>query len=85
MLSSKIDFVSKYNDLVLYALSAAKEFPDNLCDYLVNEFEFEAVIITKIKDKTFELLGKSTLAKKSLKNGTEITCKHCQTVQIPYN
>lgn len=83
MLSSKIDFVSKYNDLVLYALSAAKEFPDNLCDYLVNEFEFEAVIITKVKDKTFELLGKSTLAKKSLKNGTEITCKHCQTVQIP--
>ena len=85
MLSSKIDFISKYNNLVLYALSAAKEFPDNLCDYLVNEFELEAVVVAKVKDKSFELLGKSTSARKSLTDGSELFCKNCPAVLNPSN
>ena len=47
MLSSKIDFLSKYNNIVQYALSSAKEFPDNLCDYLVDEYEYPQFIIVK--------------------------------------
>ena len=83
MLSSKIDFISKYNNIVQYALSAAKEFPDNLCDYLVNEYEFEAVVLLKAKDKTFELLGKSSSAKKSLTFSSEIGCKNCEALANP--
>jgi CheY-like chemotaxis protein/signal transduction histidine kinase len=83
MQSSKIDFTSKYNDLVQYALSAAKEFPDNLCDYLVNEYEFEAVVLLKVKDKTFELIGKSALAKKSLSFSSELGCKNCEALANP--
>jgi len=83
MLSSKIDFISKYNNIVQYALSAAKEFPDNLCDYLVNEYEFEAVVLLKVKDKTFELLGKSSSAKKSLTFSSEIGCKNCEALANP--
>ncbi len=85
MLSSKIDFISKYNNLVLYALSAAKEFPDNLCDYLVNEFEFEAVVIVNVKDKAFELLGKSTSANKSLTAAANLGCRNCQSLINPSN
>lgn len=85
MLSSKIDFISNYNDLVVYALSAAKEFPDNLCDYLVNEFEFEAVAMAKVKDKNLELLGKSTSARKSLTDGSELFCKNCSALLNPSN
>lgn len=83
MQSSKIDFISKYNNIIQYALSAAKEFPDNLCDYLVNEYEFEAVVLLKVKDKSFELLGKSSSAKKSLSLSTELGCKNCEGLANP--
>ena len=81
MLSSKIDLISKYNNIVQYALSAAKEFPDNLCDYLVNEYELEAAVLLKVKDKSFELLGKSTTAKKSLNQSSQYNCQNCKALQ----
>ncbi|MCW8805402.1 MAG: response regulator [Ignavibacteriaceae bacterium] len=81
MLSSKIDLISKYTNLFQYALSSAKEFPDNLCDHLVDEYELEAAVLLKVKDKTFELLGKSSSAKKSLNQSTAYSCQNCQTLQ----
>ena len=81
MHSSKIDLISKYNNLVQYALSSAKEFPDNLCDYLVDEYELEAVVLLKVKDKSLELLGKSSSAKKSLDQSSVYTCNYCQALQ----
>jgi len=81
MQSSKIDSISKYNNIVQYALSAAKEFPDNLCDYLVAEYELEATVLLKVKDTSFELLGKSSTAKKSLVHSSQYACKGCQVMQ----
>ncbi len=81
MLSSKIDLISKYNNIVQYALSSAKEFPDNLCDYLVTEYELEAAVLLRVKDKSFELLGKSTTAKKSLNHSSIYSCQNCQALQ----
>lgn len=81
MQSSKIDSISKYNNIVQYALSAAKEFPNNLCDYLVTEYELEAVVLLKVKETAYELLGKSSSAKKSLTESTQYPCKHCQVHQ----
>ena len=81
MHSSKIDLISKYNNLVQYALSSAKEFPDNLCDYLVDEYELEAVVLLKVKDKSLDLLGKSSSAKKSLDQSSVYTCNYCQALQ----
>lgn len=84
MLRSKIEFISTYNNIVQYALSSAKEFPDNLCDYLSREFEFEAVVLLKVKENSFELLGKSTSARKSLNNNSSnLGCKNCQALLNP--
>ena len=83
MLSSKINFISNYNDLVQYALSAAKEFPDSLCEYLVNEFEFEAAVLVKIRDNRFEYLGKSTASKKSLNYKSDLVCNFCSALNNP--
>jgi len=83
MLSSKIHFISNYNDIVQFALSAAKEFPDNLCDYLVNEFEFEATVLVKVKDKKYEYLGKSASAKKSINYQSELGCSNCSIINNP--
>ncbi|MEJ2103669.1 MAG: response regulator [Ignavibacteriaceae bacterium] len=80
MLSSKINFISNYNDLVQNALSSAKEFPDNLCDYLVNEFELEAASLFKVRDKSFEFLGKSSKAKKSLSESPALGCNKCNAL-----
>ena len=80
MQSSKIDFISKYNDIVQFALSAARELPDSLCEYLVNEFEFEAVVLVKIKEKGFEFLGKSSTAKKSYNHSSQLNCLSCNLV-----
>jgi CheY-like chemotaxis protein/signal transduction histidine kinase len=81
MLSSKINFISNYNDLVQNALVSAKEFPDNLCEYLANEFELEAVILLKIRDKKFEFLGKSSKAKKTFNNTAELGCSFCNALK----
>ena len=83
MLSSKINFITNYNDLVSNALSSAKEFPDSLCDYLVNEFEFEAVVLLKIRDKRFEFLGKSSGSKKSLNYLSNLGCNSCKALKDP--
>ena len=81
MQSAKIDFLSKYNDLVNSAYTSAKEFHDNLCDFLVNEYEFEAVILTlKVNDNEFEILGKSGHARKSYTSGSFLKCNVCTEV-----
>jgi CheY-like chemotaxis protein/signal transduction histidine kinase len=81
MQSAKIDFLSKYNDLVNSALTSAKEFPDNLCDFLVNEYEFNAVVLTvKVNDNEFEILGKSSQARKSYTSDSFLKCTVCTQV-----
>ncbi len=77
MQSSKIDFISKYNSLIKIALSSSLEFPDELCDFLANEYEFDSVVLVKVNEKNFEFLGKSAEAKKAYKPNTTIRCSHC--------
>jgi CheY-like chemotaxis protein len=78
MQSTKIDFLSKYNRLVNSALTSSSEFPDDLCDFLVSEYEFEAVVLCiKINDTEFEILGKSSQARKSYSTGAIVKCNLC--------
>jgi CheY-like chemotaxis protein len=82
MQSAKIDFISKYNDLVNSALTSSKEFPDNLCDFLVGEYEFQAVVLTtKLSDNEFEVLGKSGQARKSYTADSLMKCNLCSSVK----
>jgi len=82
MQSSKIDSLSKYNDLVISALKASPEFPDAICEYLVNEFEFQASVFFKvIEGASFNVIGKSASAKKSFLKNTPVTCTVCNGLQ----
>ena len=67
MKSAKIDFLSKYNDLINSALSSSTEFPNDLCELLIKEYEFEAVVLTKFINSGFEILGKSGRPSRILK------------------
>ena len=77
MQSSKIDYIKKYNDLIRFALSSSQEFPNNLCEFLVSEYDIEAAVLTRVVDNNIEVLGKSSEARKGLASNTMISCTNC--------
>ena len=77
MQSVKIDFLSKYNQLVNSAITLAAEFPDELCNFLAEEYEFEAIILTKVREDGLEILGKSYNSRKSYSKNAIIKCNGC--------
>jgi CheY-like chemotaxis protein len=78
MQSAKIEFLSKYNDLINIALKSQQDFPDIVSDYLASEYELEAVAIFKIADNsTLSVLGRSASARKSFVRNASFTCVNC--------
>ena len=56
MQSSKIDFLGKYNELIIAAINSKADFPGKLSDFIVKEFELEAVSIFKLNNNNnFEI------------------------------
>ncbi|GIK23221.1 MAG: response regulator [Ignavibacterium sp.] len=81
MQSSKIDFLSKYNELIQAVIRSAADFPGKLCDFLVKEFELEATALFKLKsNNSLEVIGKSLTAKKTLTNEVQINCPNCTSL-----
>ncbi len=81
MQSSKIDFLGKFNDLIQTAIRSSVNFPSQLCDFIVKEFELEAAVLFKVNNNnSLELIGKSSTAKKSISNEIQITCPNCKNI-----
>lgn len=81
MQSAKVDFVARYNRLIQNALIYSEEFPSLLCDFIASEFELEASALFKITPiNAFEVIGKSSQAKKSLSRNTVLECDACKQV-----
>lgn len=79
MQSSKIDFLSKYNEILNLAVSSSADFPSKLCEFLTTEFELDAAVIFKVNNSSaFETIGKSPQVKKSIIIGSTHTCSTCQ-------
>lgn len=79
MQSSKIDFLSKYNELLNLAVSSSADFPSKLCEFLTSEFELDAAVIFKFNNSSgFEAIGKSAGVKKSIIIGSTHSCPNCQ-------
>ncbi|MEJ2194427.1 MAG: response regulator [Ignavibacteriaceae bacterium] len=85
MNSAKIDFLTKYNHLVNSALTSANDIYDDLCDFLVVEYELEGALVMKMGDNVFEVLGKSNSARKSYNPGTILNCNVCSHFQNRLN
>ena len=82
MQSSKIEFISKYNNLVQFALASSHDFPNSLCEFVSEEYEFEAVVLVRVKENAFEFLGKSSKAKKSYNAESKISCPNCNSLNF---
>lgn len=82
MQSSKIDFLTKYNNLVKLATNASPDLPDKLCDFLVNEYELQAVVLFKVKNNnSLTVLGKAGESKKSLWMNNLYECASCKLLK----
>ncbi len=79
MQSSKIDYLTKYNALIELALDASHELPNSLCNFLVDEFELQAVALFKVRtDNMLILIGKAGEAKKRLLLNNSYDCGACK-------
>jgi CheY-like chemotaxis protein len=82
MQSSKIEFLTKYNDLLNIALKSQQDFPDIISDFLTSEYELEAVTIFRIAENyTLTVLGKSASAKKSYVKNANFECNNCYCIK----
>ena len=82
MQSSKIDFLTKFNNLLKLALNKSQNLPDTLCEFLISEYEFHAVILLKVSENnSMVLLGKAGEAKKSYSKNTTFNCSACKTIK----
>lgn len=82
MLSSKIESLKKYNNLFNIAQKSSNDFADNLCEFLVTEFDLQAVIIFKIDNKNnLTVFGKSSSAKKSFISDENFYCSECPALK----
>src|ERR1035437_4916582 len=78
MQSAKIEFLTKFNELINIALKSQQDFPDIVSDYLVSEYELEAVTIFKIVDNSkLSLLGRSASTRKSFVKNSIFECGNC--------
>ncbi len=78
---SKLTTLLQFNGMIQHARDGRDVFVDELCNFLVQEFELHALAIFKLEGQKLDLLGKSTGVKKSYRNGSSYASENC----INYN
>ncbi|MCK5457099.1 MAG: hypothetical protein KAI45_08225, partial [Melioribacteraceae bacterium] len=80
----KIETLNNFNELIHSATKGEDSFPDNLCNFLVNEFEYQAIVLFELLDSNgFKVIGKSLNARKNYLHGSEFSCAACKLVNNP--
>lgn len=75
MLNRIVKFLSNYNAVRKDAANNPNDFLNNMCEFLVEEFQLYAAAVFKIEgEDKLTLLGKSSAAKKVLSIGSEHNC-----------
>lgn len=83
MQSVKIEFLEKYNKLAQLAEKGHDNFPDEICNYIVDDYELHSMILFKIAgNNELIVLGKSQSAKKNYTKGSSFTCSVCKSLKI---
>ena len=76
--TDKFDVLNNYNHMIELALRGKDNFPDEVCNFIVKEFEFQAAVLFKVVNPgNLQVLGKSTTAKKNYLRGSEFSCSVC--------
>jgi CheY-like chemotaxis protein len=79
MLTANIDFLNKFNELLILAQKSNSNFADAICEFLVSEYELQAVVLFKVTEENkFAVLGKSNGARKSFLKDSVFDCQACK-------
>lgn len=84
MLSSKIELLLRYNELLNSSSKASPTFPDDLCEFLISEYELQAAVLFKmVENNNLIVLGKSKSAKKIYIKNSSFKCDTCRASNSP--
>lgn len=82
---TNIKFITAFNELKNIAGKNSPDFSDKLCEFLVEEFQFQSVIIFKINENNkLVCLGKSSTAKKSFLVNSTYDCRECKLLKSEF-
>ena len=76
----KLEALEKTNELSKLALAGNDNFPDEICNYLVSEFELQATVLFKVQGNELVVLGKSNAARKNYLRGSKFNCGICKII-----
>ncbi|MEN8193538.1 MAG: response regulator [Bacteroidota bacterium] len=80
----KIETLNNFNELINIAAKGEDSFPDSLCNFLVNEFEYQAIVLFELLESNgFKVIGKSLNARKNYLHGSEFSCSNCKLINNP--
>jgi len=76
---TKLDLLIKLNELSHYARSGDEFLPDEICNFLSNEFDLNGAALFSIGDNnSFHPIGKSAGVKKNQLKGNSFICPNCK-------
>jgi len=77
--ANRFEILDNYNNLIKAALFGKDNFPDEICNFLVSDFEFQSAVLFKyLPNGAFQVLGKSSSARKNYLRGSEFSCSNCK-------
>jgi CheY-like chemotaxis protein/signal transduction histidine kinase len=79
MQASKTEFFNRYNNLLKLSLNKSNLFPDELCKFIVQEYELDGSVLFKYtEEKKFISIGRSDNTKRIYSNGNLFECSECR-------
>jgi len=76
---NKFEILDNYSNLIKAAFQGKDNFPDDICNFLVSDFEFQSAVLFKYtQNDSLQVLGKSSTARKNYLRGSEFNCSICK-------
>ncbi len=84
MQNFKIELLNTYNKLLNRAIHTSSDFPTYICDFIIEQFDFDAVAIFKVdNDNDLHLMGKSGDVKHAYEKNIVYKCSSCPSLKNP--
>lgn len=78
-LGAKFEFIEDFNKLISLSREGRDDFADEVCNFLVNNFDLQASVFFKVEgERNIQVLGKSNSARKNYLKGSVFTCSACK-------
>ena len=77
----KSELLEGINHLLQFSTKGRENFPEQICNFLTQHFEFQSSVLFKIsKGNNLTVLGKSDTARKNYLRGSNFTCSVCKAL-----